>query len=83
LGRTALLGASAVLRREQLLPTGGRERGCLIGDQAQLAADTQRQLAPPVGGPQGWMGKLCMRAHMRILNRRTGPWRRFDRCLEC
>jgi len=73
LGRAALFGAAAFLRRKQLLATGGRKRGRLLGDQAKLAAKTKRQLAPPGNRPRGVVGKLCMRGHMRILIRRTGP----------
>jgi len=67
LGCAALLGAAAILRREQLLATGGRKNGRLLGDQAKLAGKTERQLAPSGGRPRGMVGKLCVRGHMRIL----------------
>jgi hypothetical protein len=65
--RTALFGAAAILRREQLLAACRRERGRPFGDQAQLAPETDRHLAPPGRGPQGVLGDLYVGRHMRIL----------------
>ena len=65
--RTALFGAAAILRSEQLLPARRRQRGRLLGDQAQLAPDPDRHLTPSGRGPQGVLGDLYVGRHMRIL----------------
>lgn len=65
----ALFRPAAVLRRDQLLAAGRRQDRGFLGDEAELAPEPDRQLAPPGGGPRGVMGKRCVGRHMRFLAR--------------